>query len=64
MLKPFISRKLPSLREPPIEPSQMLWVTQQAVEHHITQRVVKPRVRNNAQVLTVVPQIGSISIQW
>ncbi|CRL43869.1 hypothetical protein SGGMMB4_00570 [Sodalis glossinidius str. 'morsitans'] len=54
-------RKLPSISEPPMEPSQILWVTQHAVEQHITQRVVKPPQRNSAQVLATVPAIGSSS---
>jgi transglutaminase/protease-like cytokinesis protein 3 len=62
IFRPFINRKLPSIRVPPIEPSQKLWITQQAVEHHMTQRTVNPEQRKSAQVLASVPIIGSSSI--
>ena len=63
MLKPFMTRKLPSISEPPIEPSQTLCATQQQVEHHMMQRVVSPLVRKSAQVLTTVAPTGNNSIQ-
>ncbi len=44
------------------EPNHRLCVTQQAVEHHITQRTVSPLQRNSAQVLATVPMIGSSSM--
>lgn len=62
MFSPLTIRKLPSISVPPMEPNHRLCVTQQAVEHHITQRTVSPLQRNSAQVLATVPMIGSSSM--
>lgn len=62
IFSPLTIRKLPSISVPPMEPNHRLCVTQQAVEHHITQRTVSPLQRNSAQVLATVPMIGSSSM--
>ena len=49
MFSPLTIRKLPSISVPPMEPNHRLCVTQQAVEHHITQRTVSPLQRNSAR---------------
>ncbi len=64
MVSKLVMIKVLSTNEPPIEPSQILWLTQQKELNKIKLRRVMPCLEKSAQVATDDPITVSSSKKW